>query len=76
MFNTNKLSLLQKRSEDALKVFRNSITTLSEANKELRQVKALELQKKAKIDEQLAALELVEKQNENFMNKINKLFED
>lgn len=76
MFNTNTITLLQKKSEDALKIFRNSVVSLESANRELRQVKALELEKKAKIEQQLADLDAIEKQNENFMNKINKLFEE
>lgn len=76
MFNTNRIKLLQKKSNDALNVFRNSITTLEEANKALRFEKAKQLEKKAELEVKLETLDIIEKQNENFMNKINKLFEE
>jgi hypothetical protein len=76
MFNTNRIALLQKKSEDALKVFRNSVNTLGHANKELRMEKARKLELKTKLDEEITTLDTIEKQNENFMNKINSLFED
>jgi hypothetical protein len=76
MLNVNKLQRLQKRSEDALKVFKNTIDRLGDANKEVRFAKQKELEKLAKTQEQIDQFEAIEKQNENFMNKLNKLFED
>lgn len=76
MFNPNKIVALQKKSADALSVFRNSIKTLESASKEIRFEKAKELEKKALIDAKLDSLNSLEKENDKFVSKISQIFED
>lgn len=74
--NNNKVSALKKKSGAAIKVVQNMLINLQDANKEVRFTKSKELEKKAKIEAEIAELETIEQRNEKFMNKINKLFED
>lgn len=76
MFNTNKIVALQKKSADALSIFRQSIAALESANKELRFEKSLQLEKKALIEEKLNTLSALEQENTKFVNKISQIFED
>lgn len=76
MFSTDKIVALQKKSADALSIFRQSITALESANKELRFEKTLQLEKKALIEEKLNSLSALEQENTKFVNKISQIFED
>lgn len=75
-FTFNKMKSLKKRSNDAVKIFKNSVKGLEEANKAIRFEKAVQLEKKTKLEDSLNELGIIEKRNSNFMDKINKLFED
>ena len=76
MFNTNNVESLKKKSANAIKIFQTTIHSLGEANKEVRLAKAKVIEKKSLLEQEEAELAIIEKQNENFMNKITSLFED
>ena len=70
------ISSLKKESINAVSVFQKTLTKLEEANKKVRFKRAEREESRAKINDQIDELNSLEKQNINFMNKINSIFKE
>ena len=75
MFNTNTVTKLQKQSDDALSIFKNTLKKLADTNAEARTARAKKLEEILKLQEEEAQIATIITGNEKLSSKINEFLE-
>lgn len=72
---TDKVTQLQKRSDDALSIFKTTIKKLADTSKEARFTKGKKVEQIGKLQGEVDQLDAIVAKNDKVVNKINEFLE-